>query len=216
MSALSEVLENQKSIAMTEETIGKVEQAIREQQEKIIAESVAVRADLYEKKADILAEMAVGKADAGDLAAIDVEISRHEEATKAAEKKIGPARAAVDGLTRRLQQEQDTKKKLTNAREQARQTFLLDQAEQAGAKCRELADAYHAAFARLTALDMMTGSGLVSQSTRYVLPNLRLAAYADIRDHETLHDISEIAGAGRAEVHLVAERKRIADMGIEL
>jgi len=212
------VLANQVAINEVEQTIAKLEAAIREQEKIIIANTAPARTELDKKREDVLAGLAVGKATAADLAKIDAEITKHGEAVKVAEQASAPARAAIAGLQRRAEQEKHVLKNLSNARETSRRALYMAEAESAGVEFVRTAHDLHALLGRLVALNVMLGDENVlgiSQATEYRIPTLLLPAFNAVRGSSTLHDMRQLAGPGMGVPLLNAERARLRSLGVE-
>jgi len=193
------VLQNQTAIKEVEQTLAKLEAAIREQEKIIIANTVPGREALDKKREDVLAGLAVGKATAAELAKLDAELAAHGEAVKVAEAASAPARAAIAGLQRRAEQEKHALKNLSNARETSRRALFMAEAEAAGEEFVRTAHDLHALLGRLVALNVMLGDENVlgiSQATPYSIPTLRLKAFAAVRGSRHLHDMGQLAGPG--------------------
>lgn len=181
-AALQAVHESQAEKKKVEQTIAKARQLIATAREKIAAATVPGREDLDRQRVDINARLALGEADASDLARIDAEIEKHEEATEAAEKKIAPLMEQIAALESRIAQEEEALRKLLPVHDSRKRSFLMSEAEAAGKVYVELARELENKYLRIGALNELLGENVLD----FYPASLAVPAFRPLKAFETL------------------------------
>ena len=223
-----DILKYQADLAEAERQVSHLLNLI-EQQQGIIDEAnagIPPSSDYRQTREDLLADIAVGKASDEDLIRLEEKIRIESEAVTEAKGKampiIEPAQQTIAGLQRRLESEKKELETLRGEKGEIVFQFLMAQAEQVGEEYLSLALQLIDKFKRLRAIDSIFNRSSHLSLINYgefFIPTLNLKACQRVEHNNRPGNFYEVTLAldrKESQAAAEAEKKRYADMGIEL
>jgi hypothetical protein len=226
----AEVLSLQGQLREAEAHAQSFREAIRRQEELIRNARAGVPGlpDLAGEREDLLAEIAMGKAQERDLHALDERISagkkKHDEATASAQKTIGPAEATIAGLRRKLDRAEGEAHRIKAECKEALGRFLNVEVETAALEYVECAETLVRAYGKVYGLAQLARShgfrkklGLAVYWDSLRIPILTSAsAEGKITSGHKYHLCDGVAYDSRFGCADVLQQERIEGLGISL
>lgn len=231
-SPLAVLLHHLDLVAKAEEAVRKFEGLIEQRR----GERVAVMGNippvdgLKRRREDLLADVAVGAATTEDVRLFDEraadELRRCEEAKRSAEAQARECDQALAGLGRRLDDVREELAVLCSQTDALLQSFLLSEAEAAGAEYVKAAQVVSGMYLRIVAIDRILsqqrlgtqGIGILGASPSITIPALALNACeaATHKNHGGLFSESVAHFDGRIDRSFVEVRDEFKRLGIPL
>lgn len=234
-SAADEVISFQAQVKQVKEEISTLQAAISRQREIISSAGNNASTDdsLIARRAEILADISIGKATLDDLDSIDRQIQESDreslEARSQAKQAIANANQTITGLQTKLEKAESELKGLEARGTHVVHEFLISEAEKAGAEYLQAFNSLETSFRRLIAIDrIMTRrkyKGIcLAKTDEILIPAFDLNSHAEKRGKIAFNKseliMSSISGSGRhhnkVEDDAAAEINRWKKAGIAL
>jgi hypothetical protein len=229
---VAELLDYQGRFAQAANKVDEL-QSLIDAQESIIAEaraSIPSLADFSQKREDLLAEIAEGKADAASLKLLDEAIAQRQkevgEATDAATQSIRNAEQTINGVRKKLGAAEQQFSKLDAHKYDHLMEFITQEAEEVGAEYIHLADQLADKFTRLVGLSAFRNRighsrkrsgddfGFLFRATEIKIPKFYLKVFGLPRDwyDGLLFSISKLDASKLVQV----EEESLRELGVDL
>lgn len=223
-AGVAEVKAHQAVLAEAQAEVERLRSLIAEQEEALASASTDADErleELQECRETVLAGIALGETQQGELDALDKEIAAILEDTDGSQRKsleqYRHASQTINGLRTRLQPAEESLAEVEALTVQVLEQFLISQADEISAAYTEQAKAIGESFARIKALDeiLMTKTGRKSMT---FIPGTWYRLYVPALPGHPLEGVAD-GEAFKADAHnypaqVQAEIERMQDMGL--
>jgi DNA repair exonuclease SbcCD ATPase subunit len=223
-----EVLRYQKTLAAAEQKVDNLVEAIQKQEEVIeqTQRSLGPVPSYAQKREDLLAEIAVGKATESDLKKLDKEIEanlqKYEKEQDSASQITGTAQETIEGLNRKLATAKAELSVIKTKKSDVLNQFLKSEAERVGEEYATLTAKLVERFEQLVALDNMLGQSAklrVNGYDRFLIPIFNVKACQEQGHHNHPGQFWSVRNAfdfKRSALVEQAEQDRLENLGVQI
>jgi chromosome segregation ATPase len=212
---ITEIAAQQRKIDKATETVRALTKTIEEQRAVINDNQCAPPKDLYLKRQDLLAEMAIGKDVQKEIQSIDKEIDDKEGELTSAKKRMNDATHTVEGLTRKLAEANSLVDALENDKKEMVIFFLKIEADKAELEYQAIAQDLADIYGRLYALDSMICQLASNRERSFAGGNASRFSIPAFGPNSEGHDWLFNANTRDAPAMLAKEKSRLSDLGVQ-